>query len=1095
MDIFELAAVAADLESKRRDIVRIGPKEDGLASGGVDFDRYGNLPSRPKKPRKTSDPSLRNTPKNRAMMTAERRLAEMANSGDTEYDSLMLRAKEALSKEGVPGYQLSNEYGEPNSLVARKMQEILAADILKGSTPKTGGDRPKVDPLSILGGYSDGDVFGLTPRGFASRGASGSKKKTKEEVYAEMTKQLIDALSESEKLGKWQLPWRRMGLPENGTTGHKYSGSNWFFLTAMTDIKGYNSNKWATYDQWQGIGGQVRKGEKATSIFVPIFLKGREKADGTEEKGTIRFISRSVFNLDQIDGLPEDFDKKEILPESERVADLEKTISEIPAVIKNGGDEAYFSPSEDFIQLPLFENFRDARAYYSTAAHELMHWTGGKDRLGRENMNRFGTPEYAYEELVAEIASAMFMAAHNIEPNIQENHGPYLASWIKKLKDDPTALERAMKDAQSAVNYILNISPNAKSKFSNGERTEFENPDIAVPTEPVVAVEGFASRGDWPTPGGYEPGEFDMRTALSQIGRGNLMAISGTRAKKRNNEMVLPVNKNQQVIVGYDGGSDTYFVRAEQIITSGKDKGKTRVLGQWDNVYADELGETAYQASLKPSMLSDDNKVVWAQAFDHPQTGSLLDENGQVYEGGFASGADSMDPDELDAMDWAYDAAQDYMMEQEDMMPEEPSPEDGFASRMNLSTPEKNEIISIARGMNTPFTRSVVAQYDRNGELSDRQWDALNRMTLRGNRSGFPSRGGDKRPRTPKARWSPEDRQRYADGDRLRSKKRPGKRRNGPDASEYGFASQGELGVAIDMIESDIFFEGEQSGRSWGFEPIISRVAKKFGGRQNMSDGQLADELGISRAVAKKMRRPGARTSDIYLLDNLRIRVAGDDRTIWGAGNDPLAYYDESGKEILDFDRIPDVEDTAPDVPGTRAPKEGGARKYIDPTAVLEEVGIDKNAPKYSIAKKNSDVFSEKVWLRIMERGITEDEINALLTARNSNKSSTDIYDQEELGAVNKKRTDSMALADIFKNQAFDSLRGKRGFPQQVIEAIAEITGRRPSISVVKSFINSPRSSGQQRGRNPFAMTPAQIRLLLDNLGISAEEFEKFRSE
>lgn len=965
-------------------------------------------------------------------------------------------------------------------------------DIVKiGATPKTGGDRPKVDPLSILGGYSDGDVFGLNPRGFASRGASGSKKKSKEEVYAEMTKQLIDALSESEKLGKWQLPWRRTGMPENGTTGHKYSGSNWFFLTAMADVKGYKSNKWATYDQWQGIGGQVRKGEKATSIFVPIFLKGREKADGTEEKGRIAFISRPVFNLDQIDGLPEDFDKKEILPESERVADLEKTISEIPAVIRNGGDEAYFSPSEDIIQLPPFENFKDARSYYSTVAHELMHWTGGKDRLGRENMNRFGTPEYAYEELVAEIASAMFMAAHNIEPNIQENHGPYLASWIKKLKDDPTALERAMKDAQSAVNYVLDISPNAKSKFSSGEKAEFANPDIAVPTEPVVVVEGLASRGDWPTPRGYEPSEFDMRTALSQIGRGNLMAISGTRAKKRNNEMVLPVNRNQQVIVGYDGGSDTYFVRAEQIITNGKDKGKTRVLGQWDNVYADELGETAYQASLKPSMLSDDNKTVWAQAFDHPQTGSLLDENGQVYEGGFASGGDSMDPDELDAMDWAYDAAQDYLMEQEDMMPEEPSPEDGFASRMNLSRPEKNEIISIARGMNTPFTRSVVEQYDRNGELSDRQWDALNRMTLRGNRRGLASRG-DKKPKAPKVPWSEGDRQRFADGDRLRSKKRPGKRREGPSASEYGFGSRG--GRRIDMLPSDVFIGDDGGGRSWGFEPIINRVARKFDGKENMTDTQLASELGISVEAAAKMRKQGARTRDIYLLDSLRIQ-AGGDRDMWGVGNDPLSYYDESGNAIDIEADIPDTGDLAPDVPGTRSAKATSAREYLDARDVLDEVGIAEDASQYSIIKNNSDVFSSRTWQRILARGITREEADTLLKARNSQLTASDIYGAATTTSAPSRRTDSLPLADIFSNGAFDSMRGRRGFPQQVVDSIAEITGRRPSISTVKNFINNPRSSGRAAGRTPFSLSPAQLQQLLDKLGISSDEFDNFRSE
>jgi len=1223
MDAFEMAAVASDLENKRREIIEniikgSNQRTGGLASGGVDFDRYGNIPSRPKKPRRTGDPSLRNTPKNRARMTAERRLAEMANSGDPEYDNLMQRAKDALSKEGIAGYRLTNEYGEPNSLVAGKMQEILAQDILDGATPKTGGDRPKVDPLSILGGYSDGDVIGLTPRGFASRGESGVKRRTKEDVFADMQKQLIDALEDPENLGKWKLPWRRTGMPENGATGKKYSGSNWFFLSVMSDIKGYDSNKWATYNQWQGLGGQVRKGEKGTQIFVPMFMKGKEKADGTMGEGKIIFKAATVFNLKQIDGMPADFDKKEILPEAERVADLEKTISEIPAVIKNGGDRAFFQPSGDFIQVPNFENFNDARSYYSTVGHELMHWTGGKGRLDREQMGAFGTPEYAYEELVAEIASAIFMSSHNIEPDIQENHGPYLASWLKALKQDPDALQKAMTDAQKAVNYILDISPNAKSKFSNGEKAEFETPEIAVVGEPVVSVEGFASRGDWPTPGGYEPSEFDMRTALSQIGRGNLMAISGTRAKKRNNEMVLPVNRNQQVIVGYDGGSDTYFVRAEQIITNGKDKGKTRVLGQWDNVYADELGETAYQASLKPSMLSDENKTVWAQAFDHPQTGSLLDENGQVYEGGFASGGDSMDPDELDAMDWAYDAAQDYLMEQEDMMPEEPSPEDGFASRMNLSTPEKNEIIAIARRMNTPFTRSVVAQYDRNGELSDRQWDALNRMTLRGNRGGFPSRGdaqssvsklekiatprmpveynenrtssdafedtemeigayleyissamkeiigndefnkkykpridkivndmqdersryapppkwaldravklhdemisesrmnrggglasrGDKGPRTPKARWSPEDRQRFADGDRLRSKKRPGKRRSGPDASEYGFASRGDQKNPIDMIERDIFFEGERSGRSWGFEPIIARVAEKFGGtdRGSMSDAQLADELGIDVAVAKKMRKPGARTSDIYLLDNLRIRVAGEDRTLWGVNNDPLAYYDESGNPITDYDKIPDVEDTAPDVPGARGPRTSRKRKYIDPRAVFEEVGIDPDAPVYSVsrgntpsARENAKIFGRDTWRRIFAEGITADEIDTLLKAKKSNKRSADIYSPEELNvAPEPRRTDSMPLADVFKNQAFDSARGRRGFPQKVVEAIAEITGRRPSISAAKNFINNPRSASGSRGKSPLTITPAQIRLLLDKLGISAEEFEKFRSE
>jgi len=457
-----------------------------------------------------------------------------------------------------------------------------------------------------------------------------------------------------------------------------------------------------------------------------------------------------------------------------------------------------------------------------------------------------------------------------------------------------------------------------------------------------------------------------------------------------------------------------------------------------------------------------------------------------------------MDPDELDAMDWAYDAAQDYMMEQEDIMPEGPSPEDGFASRMNLSREEKNEIIAIARRMGNRFTTSVVGQYDRNGELSDKQWDALNRMTLRRqgdqyvrNTRGLASRGDKKRPRVPKTNWTPEDRQSYVDGDRLRSKKRPGKRRNGPDASEYGFSSRGE---PIDILPSDITIGEESSGRSWGFEPIVNRAARRFGGKQNMTDEQLAAELGVPVDVARKMRKPGARTRDVYLLDRLRIQVDGD-RNLWGVGKDPLSYYDESGKPIDIEANIPDTGDMAPDVPGTRAPRSTESRNYLDASAVLEEVGIDRDASRYSIIKENIDIFGETTWKRILSRGITAGEVDALLKAKKSKKKASDLYGDATEIATSVRRTDSMPLADVFSNQAFDSLRGKRGFPQQVVEAIAEVTGRRPSISTAKNFINNPRSSGKATGRNPLSMSPAQIQLLLEKLGISSEEFDKFRSE
>ena len=296
------------------------------------------------------------------------------------------------------------------------------------------------------------------------------------------------------------------------------------------------------------------------------------------------------------------------------------------------------------------------------------------------------------------------------------------------------------------------------------------------------------------------------------------------------------------------------------------------------------------------------------------------------------------------------------------------------------------------------------------------------------------------------------------------------------------------------MLPSDIFIGDDGGGRSWGFEPIINRVAQKFDGKENMTDTQLASELGISVEAAAKMRKQGARTRDIYLLDNLRIQ-AGGDRDMWGVNNDPLSYYDESGNPILAEADIPEVGDLAPDVPGTRSAKATSAREYLDARDVLDEVGIAEDASQYSIIKNNSDVFSSRTWQRILARGITREEADTLLKARNSELTASDIYGAATTAAAPSRRTDSLPLADIFSNQAFDSMRGRRGFPQQVVDSIAEITGRKPSISTVKNFINNPRSSGRAAGRTPFSLSPAQLQELLDKLGISSDEFDNFRSE
>ncbi|MEF8702224.1 MAG: zincin-like metallopeptidase domain-containing protein [Candidatus Accumulibacter sp. UW26] len=107
----------------------------------------------------------------------------------------------------------------------------------------------------------------------------------------------------------------------------------------------------------------------------------------------------------------------------------------------------------DLIYLPVRSSFRDQASYYSTALHELCHWTGHASRLGRKLGKRFGESAYAMEELIAEMGAA-FLAAHcRLEGQVQ--HANYIASWLEVLKRDKRAVFTASAQAQKAADYLL----------------------------------------------------------------------------------------------------------------------------------------------------------------------------------------------------------------------------------------------------------------------------------------------------------------------------------------------------------------------------------------------------------------------------------------------------------------------------------------------------------------------------------------------------------------------------------------------------------------------------------------------------------------
>ena len=269
--------------------------------------------------------------------------------------------------------------------------------------------------------------------------------KKKIDIEQQVTDQLIAQLGAG--TGQWKKSWASLGgdLPTR-FTGQHYKGINLFIL-AMQDRGNPN---WLTYKQAKSVGGQVRGGEKGTTIvfFKPFKTKDRE----TGEDITIPFMrSYTVFNAEQIDGLPGGYfpvidpDK---LNSNESIANADAYIKATGARISHGGGVACYRPLTHEISLLLVGQFDNSCSYYGTALHEIGHWTkNATDTIDRSKLS------YGEEELVAEIFASMTCAKLGIESEVREDHAQYLASWLKIIKADKRAIFRAARDAQKAVDY------------------------------------------------------------------------------------------------------------------------------------------------------------------------------------------------------------------------------------------------------------------------------------------------------------------------------------------------------------------------------------------------------------------------------------------------------------------------------------------------------------------------------------------------------------------------------------------------------------------------------------------------------------------
>ncbi|RKI86520.1 DUF1738 domain-containing protein [Parablautia intestinalis] len=259
------------------------------------------------------------------------------------------------------------------------------------------------------------------------------------------------------------IPWRKPWTGVKSGAFNRVSKKSYSLLNQML-LK--HEGEYATFKQWQDLGGHVRKGEKSEIVvFWKIQPVEEMKEDGTKGIKQIPLLRYfNVFHISQVEGvepLPKD-ELHDIEPIEKAENILHDYWSRENITIEHvAGDKAYYSPSLDMIRLPLFEQFTNANEYYSTAFHESVHSTLKESRCNRAEDRKgklvaFGSDEYSKEELVAEIGSANIMNIIGIETNKSfRNSSAYIQNWLSVLKNDTKFIVSASSKAEKAVNYIL----------------------------------------------------------------------------------------------------------------------------------------------------------------------------------------------------------------------------------------------------------------------------------------------------------------------------------------------------------------------------------------------------------------------------------------------------------------------------------------------------------------------------------------------------------------------------------------------------------------------------------------------------------------
>lgn len=274
-------------------------------------------------------------------------------------------------------------------------------------------------------------------------------------VYELVTDKILEKLKAG--VVPWKQPWKggAAGCPKNLVSGKDYRGANVFLLA----MQGYVSPYFVTYKQAQDKGGQVRKGEKGSPIIY--WATGEKKDKPGEKYFMLRYYT--VFNVGQCDNVkapetgeitPTDFNP---IAECEAVVSAYADAPKVTHTCTKLQARACYHPGIDAVTMPDRGTFIDAEHYYSTLFHELVHSTGHEKRLAREFGACFANHAYSFEELVAECGAAFLCGQTGIVDKTLDDSASYIASWMRKLKDEPRWMVEAASKAAKAADWIRGV--------------------------------------------------------------------------------------------------------------------------------------------------------------------------------------------------------------------------------------------------------------------------------------------------------------------------------------------------------------------------------------------------------------------------------------------------------------------------------------------------------------------------------------------------------------------------------------------------------------------------------------------------------------